>query len=119
MPMTPDRAKRIVAAGALTATGIAAAGDISDGRVPRITIVLGGLGATFLLAVAAEFAPSMAAGFAGVLLVGSLLSAGLPAAQLLRDVYGGTGPGVATEEATRRAARSVTDAASAAARKAK
>lgn len=81
--MHSNKAKKIVAVSMLTAGTVAAAGDISDGRLPSVTIAVGALAAATMLAALAEGAPEIAAGFAGIVLVGALLNSGVPAAKHL------------------------------------
>lgn len=76
--MNEGQAKRIVVGSLVVAGGISAARDLTNGKVPRLRIFLGTLGAGVVLAMVADLAPDLAGMFALLMLSTAVFSAGAP-----------------------------------------
>jgi len=75
--MTPAEAKKWIIPAVAVAGITAAVSDITDNKqFPRIRIAIGGVLAAAGLTFLAEIAPQVAAGFAGIILIGALLLKG-------------------------------------------
>lgn len=78
--MDTGKAKSLVLIGVGASTLTAAMADLSEARLPKATIIVGGFAAAMMLSALAEFAPDLAASFAVMLAVGAFLGAGDAAA---------------------------------------
>lgn len=73
--MTPDNARRAAVLGAVLAGGITAADRMADGELPKARIFAGTAVAAVALAVAAEWQPKLATGFAALAVLGAAATA--------------------------------------------
>lgn len=78
--MTPDVAKRYVIGGLVLSGVVAAAADLEGGEAPHLRILIGAVIAGTVLAVVAEGAPQVAASFALLILLSTVLAGGKPVA---------------------------------------
>lgn len=81
--MTPSRAKALTVAAVGTAALLASLEHVSRGQQPPLTVYIGAAVSGVALLALSDVAPSLAAGFAGLLLVGALLRNGTNAARTL------------------------------------
>lgn len=87
--MNVAHAKSISLGCIVTAGGIASVSSITKGQLPPLRIGVGVFVGGALLLALAEEAPGLAAGFASLVLVGSILREGIPAATQLEKALGG------------------------------
>lgn len=89
MNATPAQAKRLIIISMLVAGGLASISEFAERDLPRLRIALGVVIGGILLAVIAELSPSLAAGFAALILVTSTLVLGRSAWDRISNVVEG------------------------------
>ncbi len=85
---TTSSARSLAITAAVTAGGLSAAKQITDGNAPRITTAFGAFGLALGLSALAGFAPGLAAAFAVLVIVTSLLTNGASTlTRIARNVF--------------------------------
>lgn len=84
--MTPASAKSTALGCVIAAGALASVDSLARGELPPLRLGVGVFVSGALLLALADAAPSLAAGFGGLVLVGAILRDGIPAARRLDSI---------------------------------